>query len=79
MAVGIIVLRRTEPRRPRPFRTPFVPWFPLLSIAFCAYLIYYLPLLTKLRFVVWMVAGGLIYFFYGVRHSRVRGRAGAGS
>ena len=77
VAVGIIVLRRAEPSRPRPFRTPFVPWLPLLSIAFCAYLIYYLPLLTKLRFVVWMVAGGLIYFFYGVRHSRVRRRASA--
>jgi len=75
VAVGIIVLRRAEPDRKRPFRTPFVPWLPLLSIAFCAYLIYYLPLLTKLRFVVWMVAGGVIYFFYGVRHSRVRERA----
>jgi basic amino acid/polyamine antiporter, APA family len=52
---------------------------PLLSIAFCAYLIYYLPLLTKLRFVIWMAAGGLIYFFYGVRHSRVRARAASKS
>ncbi|HKE90584.1 MAG TPA: amino acid permease [Gemmatimonadales bacterium] len=77
VAVGIIVLRKAEPDRPRPFRTPFVPWLPLVSIAFCVYLIYYLPLLTKLRFVVWMVAGGLIYFFYGVRHSRVRERASA--
>jgi len=77
VAVGIIVLRKAEPDRPRPFRTPFVPVLPLVSIAFCVYLIYYLPLLTKLRFVVWMVAGGLIYFFYGVRHSRVRERASA--
>ncbi len=77
VAVGIIVLRRIEPDRPRPFRTPFVPVLPILSIIFCVVLIYYLPLLTKLRFVVWMVAGGLIYFFYGVRHSRVRERASA--
>jgi basic amino acid/polyamine antiporter, APA family len=79
VAVGIIVLRKAEPDRPRPFRTPFVPLLPLLSIAFCAYLIYYLPLLTKLRFVIWMAAGGLIYFFYGVRHSRVRARAASKS
>ena len=79
VAVGIIVLRRAEPDRPRPFRTPFVPVLPILSIAFCAYLIYYLPLLTKLRFVIWMVVGGAIYFFYGMRHSRVRERATTGS
>ena len=79
VAVGIIVLRRAEPDRPRPFRTPFVPLLPILSIAFCAYLIYYLPLLTKLRFVIWMVVGGAIYFFYGMQHSRVRERAKSSS
>jgi APA family basic amino acid/polyamine antiporter len=72
VAVGIIVLRYREPERPRPFRTPFVPWLPLLSIAFCAYLIYNLPVITWLRFVVWMAAGAGIYFLYSVRHSRVR-------
>jgi APA family basic amino acid/polyamine antiporter len=72
VAVGIIVLRYREPDRPRPFRTPFVPWLPLLSIAFCAYLIYNLPKITWLRFVLWMLAGAAIYFLYSVRHSRVR-------
>src|SRR5690349_6976962 len=72
VALGIIVLRRKDPDRPRPFRTPWVPWLPLVSIAFCVYLIWSLPLLTKLRFVGWLAAGAVIYFFYSVRHSRVR-------
>jgi APA family basic amino acid/polyamine antiporter len=72
VALGIIVLRRTDPARPRPFRTPWVPFLPLLSIAFCLYLIVSLPLLTKLRFVAWLLLGAAIYFMYSVRHSRVR-------
>ncbi|HMA44016.1 MAG TPA: amino acid permease, partial [Gemmatimonadales bacterium] len=72
VAVGIIILRRREPDRPRPFRTPWVPVLPLVSIAFCAYLIYNLPVITWLRFVVWMAAGAVIYFLYSVRHSRIR-------
>jgi basic amino acid/polyamine antiporter, APA family len=72
VAAGIIMLRRTDPTRPRPFRTPWVPWLPLASILFCLYLIWSLPLLTKVRFVAWLVAGAGIYFLYGVRHSRVR-------
>jgi APA family basic amino acid/polyamine antiporter len=72
VALGIIVLRRTDPARPRPFRTPWVPALPILSILFCIYLIVSLPLLTKLRFVGWLLAGAVIYFLYSVRHSRVR-------
>ncbi len=72
VALGIIVLRRTDPNRPRPFRTPWVPLLPIVSILFCVYLILSLPTLTKLRFVAWLVAGAVIYFLYSVRHSRVR-------
>ena len=72
VAAGIIVLRRKDPDRPRPFRTPWVPVLPFVSIAFCIYLIASLPLLTKLRFVGWLAAGAVIYFLYSVRHSRVR-------
>jgi len=72
VALGIIVLRRTDPNRPRPFRTPWVPLLPIVSILFCIYLIVSLPTLTKLRFVAWLVAGAVIYFLYSVRHSRVR-------
>jgi len=75
VALGIIVLRRREPDRPRPFRTPWVPVLPLLSIGFCVYLMVSLPLLTWLRFAIWMAIGSSIYFLYSVRHSRVRARA----
>jgi APA family basic amino acid/polyamine antiporter len=79
VAVGIIILRRREPDRPRPFRTPWVPVLPLVSVAFCLYLIANLPPLTWLRFVLWMGIGVVIYFMYSVRHSRVRERANTGS
>jgi basic amino acid/polyamine antiporter, APA family len=72
VALGIIVLRRREPDRPRPFRTPWVPVLPIVSVAFCLYLMLALPLLTWLRFGLWLAIGATIYFFYSVRHSRVR-------
>ncbi|HXY70057.1 MAG TPA: amino acid permease [Gemmatimonadales bacterium] len=75
VALGIIVLRRTDPDRPRPFRTPWVPVLPLVSVAFCVYLMLALPLLTWIRFGVWLLIGAVIYFAYGVRHSRVRALA----
>ena len=71
VALGIIVLRRTDPDRPRPFKTPWVPFLPLLSVAFCIYLMAALPLFTWLRFVIWMAIGAVIYFSYGRRHSRL--------
>jgi APA family basic amino acid/polyamine antiporter len=76
VALGIIVLRRVDPERPRPFRTPWVPFLPLVSVAFCVYLMVNLPALTWMRFVVWMLIGGTIYALYGVRHSRVRALGG---
>src|SRR5690242_4837569 len=72
VALGIVVLRRQEPNRPRPFRTPWVPVLPIVSAAFCGYLMVNLPLLTWLRFGLWMAIGASIYFLYSVRHSRVR-------
>jgi APA family basic amino acid/polyamine antiporter len=72
VAAGIILLRRTEPERPRPFRTPLVPWVPLGAIATCVYLMCELPRVTWIRFFVWMVAGLIVYFLYGARNSRLR-------
>ena len=74
VALGIIVLRRREPGRPRPFRTPLVPVLPIVSILFCFYLIANLPPLTWLRFVVWLALGLIWYGAYGYWHSRVRAR-----
>jgi basic amino acid/polyamine antiporter, APA family len=71
VAAGIIILRRTEPGRPRPFRTPWVPWVPLGAIVSCCYLMYELPLVTWIRFFAWMAAGLILYYLYGFRRSRV--------
>jgi APA family basic amino acid/polyamine antiporter len=72
----VIVLRRTDPDRPRPFRVPGVPFTPLISVVACFYLMKQLPTVTWIRFGLWLVAGLAIYFLYGIRHSRLRGRAG---
>jgi len=64
VAAGVLLLRRREPDRPRPFRTPGVPIVPLLAIALSAVLIATLEPLTWLRFVVWMLIGFVVYFAY---------------
>ena len=74
MNVGVIVLRRTHPDMPRPFRVPLSPVFPLLGAGLCLYLMADLPLSTWVRFVAWLGLGMLIYFFYGYRHSVLRNR-----
>src|ERR1700730_11705920 len=68
---GVIVLRRKDPTRPRPFRVPFVPVFPLLGVLFCLALMLSLPLETWIRFFVWLAVGLLIYFLYSVRRSKL--------
>jgi APA family basic amino acid/polyamine antiporter len=69
---GVIILRRTDPNRRRPFRVPFVPTFPLLGVFFCGALMLSLPFETWFRFVVWLVIGLVLYFSYGLRHSRLQ-------
>jgi APA family basic amino acid/polyamine antiporter len=71
VAAGIIILRRTDPGRPRPFRTPLVPWVPLGAIASCSYLTFQLPRVTWIRFFGWMGVGLILYFLYGSRRSRL--------
>jgi APA family basic amino acid/polyamine antiporter len=69
VAVGILVLRKIEPDRPRPFRTPFVPVVPILAIVSCLWLMLGLPLITWIRFGIWLAVGLAIYFLYGRRRS----------
>ena len=72
VCLGVIVLRRTAPERKRPFRVPWVPWFPALGVLFCSALMLSLPVITWRRFFIWLALGLVIYFFYGVRHSKLR-------
>ncbi len=71
VSIGVILLRRQEPTRPRPFRVPGVPFTPLISVAACIYLMIQLPRITWIRFGLWLVLGLLIYFAYGMAHSRL--------
>ncbi|MFZ1220664.1 MAG: amino acid permease [Chthoniobacterales bacterium] len=72
VCLGVIILRRTDPARPRPFRVPAVPLFPIVGVIFCVALMLSLPVLTWIRFFVWLAIGLVIYFLYGVRHSHLR-------
>jgi APA family basic amino acid/polyamine antiporter len=78
VCIGVVILRRTEPNRPRPFRAPWVPLFPILGVFFCGALMLSLPLETWIRFFVWLGIGLLIYFLYGVAHSKLRGGVDTG-
>ncbi|HEY7864015.1 MAG TPA: amino acid permease [Thermoanaerobaculia bacterium] len=74
VCAAVIILRRRDPDRPRPFRTPFVPWVPLFGIAVCLYLMLNLPAATWIRFGIWLLIGVVIYFAYGFKRSRLAGR-----
>ena len=71
VSLGVIVLRYKRPELERPFRCPFVPWLPALCIISCGLLIYALPLVTHLRFIIWLAIGLVIYYLYGMKHSRI--------
>jgi APA family basic amino acid/polyamine antiporter len=72
VALGIIVLRRTRPELERPFRTPGVPWLPVLSALASLSLMASLSGETWIRLVIWMVVGLLLYGCYGYWHSALR-------
>ncbi len=78
VSLGVLVLRYTEPERRRPFRAPGAPLVPILAALACIYLMFGLPWVTWIRFVVWLILGGFIYVFYGSKHSVLRREARAG-
>lgn len=69
---GIIVLRKTDPTIPRPFRTPWVPVIPVLGILVCTGLIYTLGPANWLRLIVWLIIGIFIYISYGMKTSKLQ-------
>ena len=71
VCIGIIVLRRSLPHAIRPFRTPWVPFVPVMGVLVCVYLMYSLPSESWSRLFVWMAIGVVIYFLYGRKNSKV--------
>ncbi|NLO91848.1 MAG: amino acid permease, partial [Elusimicrobia bacterium] len=70
VCIGIMVLRKTDPDRPRPFKTPLVPLIPLLGAGTAFIQMLSLPWDTWLRLLVWTAIGLTIYFKYGIKHSK---------
>jgi basic amino acid/polyamine antiporter, APA family len=75
VSLGVIFLRRRQPDRPRAFRVPMVPLFPLISVVLCGGLMTGLTVITWIRFFIWLVLGLLIYFFYSRNHSEFAKKA----
>ena len=74
ICITVLILRKTEPNRKRPFKVPFSPLFPTLGIVICGGLmIYSLQSLTTsaLYFPLWLLIGLLIYIFYGYKQKRM--------
>jgi len=77
VSIGVIFLRYRRPDLHRPFRTPLVPYIPILSALVSLALMLGLPFDTWLRLVIWMALGFVVYFVYGHKHSELRKRAQA--
>ena len=78
VCAGVWIMRVRHPDLPRQFRTPLVPLVPILGILVCSAMIIGLDWRTWLRLVGWLVVGLLVYFGYGIRHSRLQAVAAAG-
>jgi APA family basic amino acid/polyamine antiporter len=72
VCIGVLVLRRTDPDRHRPFRVPAVWFVTLAGAAACIYIMWGLPAHAWERFGIWMALGLALYFAYGYKHSTLR-------
>jgi APA family basic amino acid/polyamine antiporter len=73
VCISVMVLRRTNPGQPRPFRTPWVPLIPILGVVANGYMMLKLGMWNWIRLVAWLAIGLVVYFTYSVKHSRVQG------
>ena len=71
VCIGILILRKRDPSRERSFKTPLVPFVPVLGIVSCLYLMLGLPWITWIRFAGWLLIGLFIYIFYGRSRSKL--------
>ncbi len=72
VCIGVIVMRNKMPDAPRSFKTPLVPFVPILGVIVCGYLMYSLPKEAWLRLIAWMGLGVTIYFVYGKKNSKLQ-------
>jgi len=72
VCLGVLVLRHTDPDLPRPFKVPGGPIVPVLGVSISLLQMFFLPMVTLLRLVVWMAIGLGVYFSFGIRHSAIR-------
>jgi APA family basic amino acid/polyamine antiporter len=72
VCIGVLVLRKTQPNVPRPYRVPFVPLFPILGIIVCLAMMTSLGHDTWIRLIVWLGIGLVIYFTYSRHRSKLR-------
>lgn len=74
VCISIVVLRKTRPDLKRPFKTPWVPFLPLLGALICIAQMFSLPEATWIRFIIWCAIGAIVYFLYGIKHSNLAGK-----
>ena len=72
VCVGVWVMRRNDPDRVRPFKTPLVPLVPILGMVVCTAMIVSLPKETLISAVIWMVVGLIVYFGYSKANSKLK-------
>jgi APA family basic amino acid/polyamine antiporter len=71
VCIGVWIMRRLEPAKHRPFRTPWVPVVPILGVVVCGGMIASLEHRTQFTALLWMLFGLCIYFLYGKSHSQL--------
>ncbi|MDR0763479.1 MAG: amino acid permease [Bacteroidales bacterium] len=72
ICISVIILRKAQPLIPRPFKTPWVPFIPLLGATICIAQMIALPMATWIRLILWTAIGLTVYFTYGIKHSHLR-------
>ncbi|MFC6164183.1 amino acid permease [Lactiplantibacillus dongliensis] len=71
VSFSVMRLRKTQPNLRRPFKTPWVPFVPIMSMVCCIFLLINLKPVTWLRFVIWLAIGMVVYFTYSIKHSKL--------